>query len=70
MVFDFKDYEVEFDDGRGVIYIHSKKNGRTIVRICGLTNSIVSSIDNGLDSVDISLVNDFVLMSKDYKEIK
>lgn len=34
------DAEIQIDHDRGVIYVHCRKTGRTLLRICGLPKPI------------------------------
>lgn len=42
------DCQLEWDQERGVLYVHDKTLGHTILRICGLAKTNCSLLRNGM----------------------
>ena len=45
--------QVEVDTDRGVLYVHDKGNGHTLLRMCGLNHAPVHDHDN-IDNADVT----------------
>lgn len=52
----FEDCQLELDTYRGVLYIHNKETGTTILRICRLPKDI--NLQTDLGQLDITLSNE------------
>ncbi len=67
MKIDFLSLQIELDEDRGVLYIHDKNYGNSIVRICGLKKERQKGKEI-LDSVDITFTEQKMLVQiiKDY----
>ena len=61
MIHEFEHFQVELDEGRGVLYIHNKNNGGTAIRIGGLKNNLQPT---GL--LDVMLTDDEIITSEAY----
>ncbi|KKL58376.1 hypothetical protein LCGC14_2225950 [marine sediment metagenome] len=64
---EFKKYQVEIDRDRGVLYIHSKEVGHTVVRICGMLSSLhFDSLTHPhrQELIDITLIDGQVLSER------
>lgn len=53
MIIDYTSLRLEIDSNRGVLYIHDKNYGCSVVRICGLNRERIKKKDLP-DSVDIT----------------
>ena len=55
--FNYMDYVVEIDIRRGVIYVHDKNTGASILRVCGLNSPKPEPRDSVINLIDITLDN-------------
>lgn len=63
MLIDFISLQIEIDSNRGMLYIHDKNYGCSVVRICGLKRERQKG-EKLSDSVDITFTDDQMLISK------
>lgn len=42
-----EDCQIEWDKNRGVLYVHNRETGMTVIRICGLKKENVGSLKEG-----------------------
>ena len=54
-----KHFEIEIDTNRGVLYIHNRITGSTIVRVCGLLKKPALT-----GAVDVTITENDILINK------